>query len=65
MNDSLKDLGSRVDRHAHIGQGKIGYEAFRFLMQNNSLPKYLETPDDPPLWKQEIALLRKYAEEKN
>lgn len=65
LNDSQKDLGSRVDRHADIGQGKIGYECFRFLMQNNSLPKYLETPNGPPSWKNEIALLRDYAKEKN
>lgn len=65
MNDSAKDFGSRVDRHADIGQGKIGYESFRFLMQNIDLPKYLETPNGPPSWKNEIATLRKYAEEKN
>ncbi len=65
LNDSLKDLGSRVDRHANIGQGKIGYESFRFLMQNTDCPKYLETPDGPSSWKNEIAILRKYAEEKN
>lgn len=65
LNDSVKDLGSRVDRHAHIGEGKIGIDSFRFIMQNNDLPKYLETPDGPPNWKKEIPLLRKYAEEKN
>jgi len=65
LNDSVKDLGSRVDRHAPIGHGKIGYEAFRFLMTSpltQHLPKYLETPDGPPGWKQEIELLRNYAE---
>lgn len=65
VNDSVKDLGSRVDRHADIGQGKIGYESFRFLMQNVEGPKYLETPNGPSNWKNEIATLRKYAEEKN
>lgn len=65
VNDSAKDFGSRVDRHADIGQGKIGYESFRFLMQNTDVPKYLETPNGPPSWKNEIATLRKYAEEKN
>jgi deoxyribonuclease-4 len=65
VNDSLKDLGSRVDRHAPLGEGKIGSESFRFLMQNNNLPKYLETPDGPPGWKKEIATLRDYAQEKN
>ncbi|PIS02025.1 MAG: deoxyribonuclease IV [Chlamydiae bacterium CG10_big_fil_rev_8_21_14_0_10_42_34] len=65
VNDSLKDLGSRVDRHADIGEGKIGSESFRYLMQNNDLPKYLETPNGPDNWKKEIVTLRKYAEEKN
>lgn len=65
VNDSAKEFGSRVDRHADIGQGKIGYESFRFLMQNIEGPKYLETPSGPPSWKNEIATLRKYAEEKN
>lgn len=68
INDSAKDLGSRVDRHAHIGHGKIGYESFRFLMQSpltRHIPKFLETPDGPPVWKHEIELLCKYAKEKN
>lgn len=64
LNDSMKELGSRVDRHASIGNGKIGLESFRFLMtspKTRHLPKYLETPDGPPGWKKEIALLRKCA----
>ncbi|HSX26780.1 MAG TPA: deoxyribonuclease IV [Chlamydiales bacterium] len=64
LNDSMKELGSRVDRHAHIGEGKIGSEAFRFLMSSpitRDLPKYLETPDGPENWKREIVLLRDYA----
>jgi len=47
LNDSKKDLGSRVDRHEHIGQGCIGLEAFRCLMQDTrlrGLPMVLETP---------------------
>ena len=66
LNDSQKDLGSRVDRHAHIGQGKIGSDAFRFLMthpKTRDLPKYLETPDGPVVWKTEIAMLKTYASE--
>ena len=49
FNDSLKDFNSRVDRHAHIGQGKIGKEAFGFFMNDKRLakiPKLLETPKD-------------------
>ena len=64
LNDSQKGLGSRVDRHAEIGQGMIGVEAFRAIMQHPKLvdlPKYLETPGGPDLWKKEIALLRDFA----
>ena len=46
LNDSLKALGSRVDRHAHIGQGAIGLEGFRTLMADPELtriPKVIET----------------------
>ncbi|MDE3056240.1 MAG: deoxyribonuclease IV [Verrucomicrobiota bacterium] len=62
-NDSEKELGSRVDRHASLGKGKIGLESFRVLMthpQTALLPKYLETPEGPIRWKEEIALLRKF-----
>jgi deoxyribonuclease-4 len=65
VNDSKKEFGSKVDRHACIGQGKIGIESFRFLMQSPltaSLPKYLETPDGPACWKKEILELRKFVE---
>ncbi len=61
LNDSLKELGSRVDRHQPIGEGKIGIESFRFLMNDNRtrhLPKYLETPGGKELWKKEIQNLR-------
>ncbi len=47
LNDSVKPLGSRVDRHAHIGKGMIGKEAFRFLLNDQrfrKVPMYLETP---------------------
>jgi len=47
MNDSKKELGSRVDRHEHIGQGHLGIEPFRFLMNDRrfrKVPMYLETP---------------------
>lgn len=46
-NDSLKELGCRVDRHQEIGQGRIGLDGFRNLMQDQRLagvPKILETP---------------------
>jgi len=46
-NDSKRELGSRVDRHEHIGRGNIGVEGFRWLMNDPRLarvPKILETP---------------------
>ena len=47
FNDSKKGLGSRVDRHDHIGQGVMGLSGFRFLMNDPlfaAIPKILETP---------------------
>lgn len=47
VNDSKKELSSRVDRHEHIGKGKIGLEGFTALMNDERLvrvPKILETP---------------------
>ncbi|MGI8435365.1 MAG: deoxyribonuclease IV [Chthoniobacterales bacterium] len=47
LNDSKTARGSRVDRHEHIGKGKIGLPAFRFIMRSRRLrdvPKVLETP---------------------
>lgn len=47
MNDSKKELGSRVDRHDHIGEGFIGIEGFTNIMNDDRLthiPKILETP---------------------
>jgi deoxyribonuclease-4 len=46
LNDSKKDLGSRVDRHEHIGLGKIGIEGFRPFVRDKAfkkIPKILET----------------------
>lgn len=47
VNDSQKDLGSRVDRHSHIGEGFVGLEGFRALVNDprfSELPMILETP---------------------
>ncbi len=47
LNDAKKGLGSRVDRHEHIGEGEIGINAFRFIMNDprlKAIPKILETP---------------------
>ncbi len=49
-NDSKADLGSRIDRHEHIGEGKIGAEAFRRILRHPKLrrkPFILETPQGP------------------
>jgi deoxyribonuclease-4 len=52
LNDSKTDLGSRVDRHAHIGQGKIGLEGFRNIVNDarfRNHPACLETPKSEDL----------------
>ncbi|HMC64026.1 MAG TPA: deoxyribonuclease IV, partial [Gemmataceae bacterium] len=49
VNDSLKPLGSRVDRHAHIGKGQLGLEPFRLLINDprfHKHPMVLETPKE-------------------
>jgi deoxyribonuclease IV len=59
LNDAKKDLGSKVDRHESIGKGKIGLEAFAFIMNDkrfDEIPMILETPDEE-MWKDEIAML--------
>jgi len=63
LNDSQKDLGSRVDRHAHIGQGCIGIEAFRLVVNDPrfaGLPMIIETPkgEDMAEDRMNLALLR-------
>ena len=49
LNDSKADLGAHVDRHIHIGKGRIGLKAFGFLMNDSrfaGIPKIIETPKD-------------------
>jgi deoxyribonuclease-4 len=63
MNDSKKGLGSRVDRHEHIGKGMIGLEPFGFIMNDprlSNIPKILETPkgEDMAEDKENMAVLR-------
>ena len=60
LNDTDKDLGSRVDRHAHIGQGKIGKIPFGFFINDDrfkDLPGILETPKGKEL-KEDITNLK-------
>ena len=62
INDSLNPLGSHKDRHARIGHGHIGLEAFTQTINHpklRHLPFYLETPNELPGYAEEIALLRK------
>ena len=62
LNDSLNILGSRKDRHAKIGCGHVGLEAFTRVINHPALrhlPFYLETPNDVPGYGQEIAMLKK------
>ena len=64
VNDSMKDLGSRVDRHQPLGEGKIGIECFKVMMRDprlKQIPKYLETPGGPDAWVHEIEKLREFA----
>ena len=59
LNDSKKELSTRVDRHDSVGKGVMGMELFRMLMQDSrfdNIPIILETPDES-LWAEEIRLL--------
>lgn len=67
VNDSKKDLGSRVDRHTHIGKGFIGLSAFRCLVNDSrfaTVPKILETPKGTGFRedRRNLAILRKLVE---
>lgn len=67
LNDSLKGCGSKVDRHAHIGEGSIGVDGFARLVRDQrflNLPMVLETPkgdDGEEMDRVNLALLRKLA----
>ncbi len=61
LNDSKTPLGSRVDRHAHIGEGRIGIEGFRFLLNDTrfcNLPMVIETPKETGLIRDKENLTR-------
>lgn len=62
INDSKSELGSRVDRHHSLGEGHIGINFFKMLMQDSrmdDIPLVLETINSD-IWKEEIALLRSF-----
>ena len=61
LNDSLNDCGSHKDRHARIGEGKIGMEALVRIIKHPALreiPFILETPNDDAGWTEEIRVLK-------
>jgi len=61
LNDSLNPLGSHKDRHAAIGQGMIGFDALKRIVEHpglKNLPFYLETPNDLPGYAKEIVMMR-------
>ena len=60
LNDTKKELGSRVDRHESIGKGLLGMEFFERFMKDprfDNIPLILETPDET-LWAEEIKMLQ-------
>lgn len=63
INDSKKELASRVDRHDSIGRGLLGFSPFERIMSDSrfdNIPLILETPDET-LWADEIARLKAFA----
>ncbi len=61
LNDSLNPCGSRKDRHARIGEGKIGFEALSRVVSHpllRDLPFFLETPNELDGYAREIAMMR-------
>ena len=65
VNDSKNVCGSHKDRHACIGEGNLGLEAFRAIMNHpalSGLPMILETPNELPGYRREIAMLRQMAQ---
>lgn len=64
LNDSKKELGSKVDRHESLGDGLIGWTPFELIMKDNrfdDIPLILETPN-PDRWPDEVSALRQMAE---
>lgn len=64
LNDARREAGSRVDRHAHIGQGTIGKAAFARIMTDprfGAVPKIIETPKEGEMDRKNLRLLRRLA----
>ena len=63
INDSKKELGTRVDRHDSLGKGFIGNNLFEWIMNDprmDGIPLILETPNEE-IWAEEIAMLKSYS----
>lgn len=63
LNDAMRPLGSRIDRHSPLGDGEIGWECFRYILTDarfDNIPLILETPDETR-WAEEIAKLKEFA----
>ena len=66
INDSLNERSSHKDRHARIGEGKIGLPAFERIVRHprlQGLPFILETPNDDEGWAKEIEMLRRASQD--
>ena len=64
LNDSKGVTGGRLDRHAPLGEGSLGWRTFEKIVSDSrfdNIPLILETPDESR-WTEEIAHLRKFSE---
>lgn len=60
LNDAMKAVGSKVDRHSSLGEGMLGIIPFQMIMKDsrfNNIPLIMETPN-PDIWKEELEMLR-------
>ena len=65
LNDAMRPLGSRIDRHSPLGDGEIGWECFKYIAGDarfDNIPLILETPDEER-WAKEIEILNNYAKQ--
>jgi deoxyribonuclease-4 len=63
LNDAMRPLGSRIDRHSPLGDGEIGWECFKYIASDprfDNIPLILETPDEAR-WAEEISKLKEFA----
>ncbi|MEG1119553.1 MAG: deoxyribonuclease IV [Bacteroidales bacterium] len=62
LNDAMKGVGSRVDRHSSLGKGELGIIPFKIIMQDkrfDNIPLIMETPQ-PEMWAEELNMLRSF-----